>query len=252
MQTLPVRLDQLIDFVASEHPDGSALDHLQDAVLVADRLGEQSDHLIGHFVDQARRSGASWSDIGRHMGVSKQAAQKRFVARNDDDLLETLSASGQPTARGRTVFTARGRIVFDKAILAAQNAGSAETNPTHILLGLLEEDGSLACRILDDLEVSTDKLREDALAQLPTAPRRQGDAPLNEDANRIVTLARREALTLGHGYIGTEHVLLALLQDDGDPARLLVQRGVTHEIAQARLNEELDALRRQAQEPPGQ
>lgn len=249
MRTLPVRMDQLIDFIASEHPDGSALDHLQDAVLVADRLSEQSDHLIGHFVDQARRSGASWSDIGRHMGVSKQAAQKRFVAQNDGDLLETLSASGQPTARGRIVFTARGRIVFDKATLAAQNAGSIATNPTHVLLGLLEEVGSLACRILDDLQVSVDQLREDAMSLLPKASRRSGNTPLDEGANRIVSLARREALTLGHSYIGTEHVLLALLQDDGDPARLLAERGVTHEAALARLDEELDALRSRTQEP---
>ena len=56
-----------------------ALDQLTDAVLAADHLGEVADHLIGHFVDQARRSGASWTDIGRSMGVSKQAAQKRFV-----------------------------------------------------------------------------------------------------------------------------------------------------------------------------
>jgi hypothetical protein len=50
-------------------------------MVVAEHLGELSDHLIGHFVDRARRSGASWTDIGRSMGVTKQAAQKRFVPR---------------------------------------------------------------------------------------------------------------------------------------------------------------------------
>src|SRR3954453_21151439 len=72
-----VRLDDLIDGIKRAHPD--ALDQLADAVLAADHLGEVADHLIGHFVDQARRSGASWTEIGQSMGVTKQAAQKRFV-----------------------------------------------------------------------------------------------------------------------------------------------------------------------------
>src|SRR3954465_8558786 len=75
--TNPVRLDDLIEAIKKVH--SGALEQLSDAVIVADHLGEVADHLIGHFVDQARRSGASWTDIGRSMGVSKQAAQKRFV-----------------------------------------------------------------------------------------------------------------------------------------------------------------------------
>lgn len=73
----PVRLDELINAIKRVHSD--VLDQLSDAVLAAEHLGEIADHLIGHFVDQARRSGASWSDIGKSMGVTKQAAQKRFV-----------------------------------------------------------------------------------------------------------------------------------------------------------------------------
>ena len=75
--TNPVRLDDLIDVIKKVHDE--PLDQLTDAVLAAEALGEVADHLIGHFVDQARRSGASWTDIGKCMGVTKQAAQKRFV-----------------------------------------------------------------------------------------------------------------------------------------------------------------------------
>src|SRR5689334_4517363 len=75
-----VRLDDLITAIHRARPD-DALQQLSDAVLLGDHLGELADHLIGHFVDQARRSGASWTDIGRSMGVTKQAAQKRFVAK---------------------------------------------------------------------------------------------------------------------------------------------------------------------------
>src|SRR6201984_3024495 len=77
--TYPVRLDDLIDAIKKVHTN--VLEQLSDAVLAADHLGELADHLIGHFVDQARRSGASWTDIGKSMGVSKQAAQKRSAPR---------------------------------------------------------------------------------------------------------------------------------------------------------------------------
>jgi len=81
--TSAVRLDDLITLVKNRHPDGDALERLGDAVSVGEHLGEVADHLIGHFVDQARRSGASWTDIGTSMGVTKQAAQKRFVPKTD-------------------------------------------------------------------------------------------------------------------------------------------------------------------------
>src|SRR6202167_5998947 len=79
VQSHPVRLDEMIHTIKKVHSD--VLDQLSDAVLAAEHLGEVADHLIGHFVDQARRSGASWTDIGKSMGVTKQAAQKRFVPR---------------------------------------------------------------------------------------------------------------------------------------------------------------------------
>ncbi len=95
--TNPVRLDDLIDAIKKVHTD--ALDQLSDAVIAADHLGDVADHLIGHFVDQARRSGASWTDIGRSMGVTKQAAQKRFVPKAPSDRSLDPSAGLQPLHR---------------------------------------------------------------------------------------------------------------------------------------------------------
>jgi len=71
--TIPqVRLGDLIEAIEKVH--SSPLDQLTDAVIAAEHLDDVADHLIGHFVDQARRSGASWTEIGRCMGVTKQAA----------------------------------------------------------------------------------------------------------------------------------------------------------------------------------
>jgi len=79
-------LDELVSRVRTDRPDGTALDHLTEAAAVAARLDELADRLVGHFVDQARRSGASWTDIGKSMGVTRQAAQKRFVPKESADV----------------------------------------------------------------------------------------------------------------------------------------------------------------------
>src|SRR5918998_4247466 len=105
----PVRLDELIDGIKKTHRD--ALEQLSDAVMIADHLGDVADHLIGHFVDQARRSGASWTDIGRSMGVSKQAAQKRFMPKGTGEVSEL------DPQQGFNRFTPRARNV----VVAAQN-----------------------------------------------------------------------------------------------------------------------------------
>ena len=78
----PVRLDDIINYVKSQ--DRTALDHVSAAMRISEHLGELADHLIGHFVDQARKAGASWTEIGQSMGVTKQAAQKRFVPKAAD------------------------------------------------------------------------------------------------------------------------------------------------------------------------
>src|SRR3954462_104136 len=107
--TNPVRLDDLIEAIKKVHQD--ELEQLSDAVIAADALGDVADHLIGHFVDQARRSGASWTDIGRSMGVSKQAAQKRFVGKGSGE------ASDLDPNQGFSRFTPRARNV----VMVAQN-----------------------------------------------------------------------------------------------------------------------------------
>src|ERR1043165_7390932 len=97
------RLGELIDAVEHLHPDGAPLKRLTDAGLIAQHLDEIADHLIGHFVDRARHSGASWTDIGQSMGVTKQAAQKRFTAGPQDSVDVSQFARFTPRARSATV-----------------------------------------------------------------------------------------------------------------------------------------------------
>ncbi len=217
-----VRLDDLIQAIKTVHED--TLDQLSDAVLAADHLGEVADHLIGHFVDQARRSGASWTDIGRAMGVSKQAAQKRFVPK------ETVELDMQ---QGFNRFTPRARNVVIAAQNASRETGQAEIKTEHLVLGLLSEPASIAAKTLVVQGISLEAVRESAIAGLP--PRTDSVPaliPFDAGARKVLELTFREALRLGHNYIGTEHILLALLeQEDGHGT--LTDLGLDKDAAEA-------------------
>ncbi|MEU5720679.1 Clp protease N-terminal domain-containing protein [Micromonospora sp. NPDC047738] len=205
--THPVRLDDLIEGIKKAHAD--ALDQLADAVLVADHLGDIADHLIGHFVDQARRSGASWTEIGRSMGVSKQAAQKRSAAK-----AETAAALDPNAGFGR--FTTRARNVVLASQEEARTAGNAEIGPEHLALGLLAEPDGLAARLIEAQGVPQERLREVLTAALPAKADQLPDLiPYDARGKKVLELTFREALRLGHNYIGTEHLLLALIEEEG-------------------------------------
>ena len=203
--THPVRLDDLIDAIKKAHTD--ALDQLSDAVIAADHLGDVADHLIGHFVDQARRSGASWTDIGRSMGVSKQAVQKRFVTKESDQPLDLDPSQGF----GR--FTDRARNVVMAAQNEARSAGNAQVGPEHLALGLLAEPDGLAARAVVAQGVTLDMVRGSVTTALPAPAEELPEViPYDARARKALELTFREALRLGHNYIGTEHILLALLE----------------------------------------
>lgn len=200
--THPVRLDDLIEAITRGHTD--SLERLSQAVLTANHLDELADHLIGHFVDQARRSGASWTDIGASMGVSKQAAQKRFLPKDQPDL---------DPAQGFSRFTEQARNVVVAAQNEAHAAGDDEIRPAHLVLGLLAEPEAAASTAIAAQGVSAQALRQAAVATLPEAREQVPDLiPFDTRAKKALELTFREALRLGHDNIGTEHVLLALLE----------------------------------------
>ncbi|MFJ7249169.1 Clp protease N-terminal domain-containing protein [Kitasatospora sp. NPDC098652] len=206
--TTPLRLDDLIAAIKKVHTD--ALDQLSDAVIAADHLGDLADHLIGHFVDQARRSGASWTDIGRSMGVSKQAAQKRFVSKGPGSPADLDLDPSQGFSR----FTPRARKVVVASQEEARRANNPEIGPEHILLGLLAEPEGIGLKALLAQGVTPEAVRTATTAVLPTAVEQQVPAliPYSAQGKKAVELTFREALKLGHNYVGTEHILLALLE----------------------------------------
>jgi hypothetical protein len=236
--THPVRLDDLIEGIKKAHPE--ALDQLTDAVIVADHLGDVADHLIGYFVDQARRSGASWTEIGRSMGVSKQAAQKRSAAK-----AETAAALDPNAGFGR--FTTRARNVVVTSQEEARRAGNAEIGPAHLALGLLAEPEAIAAKVIAQRGVSLERFREAVAATLPARAEQVPDLiPYDARGKKTLELTFREALRLGHNYIGTEHILLALIEEEGGDG-VLAGLGLDRETVEAAISTALaEAVRKPA------
>jgi hypothetical protein len=235
MTTPPISLDDLISFVKAMHPVGGPLDSLSDAMATAAELEAQSDALIGHFVDQARRSGASWSQIGTSMGVSKQAAQQRFVARWGSADFSRF------TDRSRNVLAAAGQI--------AGSGGAEPVDAAHLAAGLLTEPDGLAAKVIHGAGLSV----EQVLSALGLEP---GPGPAGGDAN-VDALQRlrftdagqaalremvKAALRLRHNYVGTEHLLLGILLADGAAGRALTGLGLTAERAEQALTAEFAAV----------
>ncbi|MGY0489223.1 Clp protease N-terminal domain-containing protein [Streptomyces sp. WG-D5] len=220
-----VRLDDLIEAIKKSNTD--ALDQLQNAVIAADHLGDVADHLIGHFVDQARRSGASWTEIGKSMGVTRQAAQKRFVPKGSENDLDP--------SQGFNRYTERARNVIVSAQNEARAASNATITPAHLVLGLLHEPEGLAARAIVAQDVLLDTVRQAATAQLPDASDDMPAlVPFDADAKKSLELTFREALRLGHNYVGTEHILLALLEHENG-AGLLHGLGIDKEKAESQV-----------------
>jgi ATP-dependent Clp protease ATP-binding subunit ClpA len=101
------------------------------------------------------------------------------------------------------------------------------TGTEHLLLGLIGEGGGVAARALESLGIRLDTVRrqvEEIIGQGGQAP--PGHVPFTARAKKVLELAFREARALGHGYIGTGHILLGLIRDgDGVAAQVLVRLG---------------------------
>ena len=192
-------LQELIDGVRADSPGDEALLQLSQASKTVGDLEQVGDALLGHFVDQCRRSGHSWSEISGALGVSKQAAHKRF----------TFDA---PTFER---FTERARTVVGQSEREARRLGHGFVGTEHILLGLFDVADGLAARVLDGVGISKSAVEENLLSLIkPGTASEVGTLPFTPRAKAVLRHAAEEALRLSHNYVGTEHLLLGLLDDE--------------------------------------
>ena len=213
-------MQALIDGVKADAPGDEALVELAQASRTVSDLEQVGDALLGHFVDQCRRSGHSWSEISSALGVSKQAAHKRFTF-------------DVPTFDR---FTDRARMVLSQSETEADRLGHGFVGTEHILLALFEVREGLALRVLDEVGISKSMVDEQVVSLIKRAPGSEGGKlPFTPRAKAVLRGAVEVALQLGHNYIGTEHLLLGLFGDEESiAAKVLRDLGVSYGVVRDR------------------
>ena len=154
-------------------------------------------------------------------------------------------------------FTDRARRVVVLAQEEARLLGHNYIGTEHILLGLLHEEDGVAARVLDQLGVSLDAVRarvQSIIGEGGAVP--SGHIPFTPRAKKVLELSLREALQLGHNYIGTEHILLGLIREgEGVGALVLTNLGadlaVVRETVVQQLSGPVAGVRRVRVEPTG-
>src|ERR671920_380025 len=130
-------------------------------------------------------------------------------------------------------FVDRARNVVVASQNEARAAANPEIRPEHLVLGLLAEPEGLAVRALVAQKITTEAVRQAAAAALPDAAAElPALIPFDAAAKKALELTFREALRLGHDYVGTEHILLALLEVE-DGSGVLSGLGVDKAAAEA-------------------
>ncbi|HET6865916.1 MAG TPA: Clp protease N-terminal domain-containing protein [Solirubrobacteraceae bacterium] len=180
-------------------PDASPLDRLATARRLADTLRARSDELLDHYVDAARAADSSWTEIGCTLGVTKQAAQQRYVALTPPAAGELPSGLKGPAAA-----------VFLAAAAAAHEHGHHYLGPEHLVLGLLAQPEELAGRALAELGVTLEAANTSLVERRGSGPARpDGSLGVAPQTKRLLELANAFAKRLGHNCTRTEHILLA-------------------------------------------
>ena len=138
-------------------------------------------------------------------------------------------------------FTDRARSVLVLAQEEARLLRHGYIGTEHILLGLILESDGLAATALASYGITLDAVRSEVAEMLgvvdeASAPAPGGSPPFTPRSKKVLELALREALQLGHNYIGTEHILLGVLREgEGVGAQVLVRLGVDLGLARRRV-----------------
>ena len=197
-------LERYIEEVEAR-PGHSALDRVGHAATVAQTLSEVADQLVDHFVQAARGAGHSWSEIGEALGVSKQAAQQRFVSPSDDVL----------------PFTDRARQVLSVAQAQATDLGHGYLGTEHLLLAMLVEDGSIAGKALTSAGIDYGDVKARVVEAVGAAG--ASGRGMTPRARGLLKRSFREAKADGRNEIAPEHMLQALIHDERSLATQILQ-----------------------------
>ncbi len=205
-----VTVTDLVRAIEARHE--SALDRLGEAVVLAAHLQATADELLDHFVRQARATGASWSAVGAALGVTKQAAQQRFVRRPNPTVADLGTFARYDDGARAAVLAAHQR---------AAKAGQAELGLVHLALGILETADSDLVGALRAATIDPVALRAAIAVHLPAtaAPATQSPA-FNDDCKAAMAFAHQLAGT--SAAITPGHLLAGVAAIATDPLRATI------------------------------
>src|SRR5207248_2960320 len=135
-----------------------------------------------------------------------------------------VSASGGTMTIGEIPFTPRAKRVLELAVEEARALGHNYVGTEHLLLGLLREGEGVAAQVLGSFDITLERVRAQVARIVGRGEEAtSGQVPFTPRVKTVLELALREALSLGHNFIGTEHILLGLVREnEGVAARILV------------------------------
>lgn len=207
MSPLDISLADLIAHLDEELPDSNNLARISEAQLRNQTLSDLGDQLVDHYVGKAKQAGASWSEVGDAIGVTKQAAQQRHAP--------------APFER----FTDLNRHSIVLAQEAARTHKHDFIGTEHLLLGLLGEPQGLAYEVLLAKTQSEQRIRDAISEAMPPtgtkAPR--GHIAFRSESKEAIEQALRASADLGHDWVGTEHSLLGLIRAEQSPAAQILR-----------------------------
>lgn len=149
-------------------------------------------------------------------------------------------------------FTERARKVMELSEQAAQSMHHDSVGTEHLLLGLLEEGQGVAARALFELNIRGDELKKKILEKIPQGNAQGVPKDRTPRTKRVLELAYWSAQQLGHGYVGTEHLLLGIvLEKQGIAAQVLTEMGVSLERLQEKVMEILGGMAMGGNAPTG-
>lgn len=221
----PVDLKDLIRAVQDRTLSCTELERLDVAVKHGEMLKGIGDDLIGHFVEEARKAGASWSQVGERLGVSKQAAHQRHIRRGPKLFVRRRRSSGEPFF---VRFSQEARDVVARAQDEARGLKHNYLGVEHLLLALTSKAGAGAEKLLREAGVTSAGVRAQVHVlvgegrETPT-----GRIPFTPRSKLALQLARRAA---GSGLIETTHILFGILEvPDGMGVEMLDALGASRD-----------------------
>jgi Clp amino terminal domain, pathogenicity island component len=177
-----------------------------------------------HAIRRLHAAGGSMREIAEELDLSHQRVHQ--IVEGDEPIHSRIGWGSQRRQRrfGLRRFTRVARQIVMRAQKEAHALGADEIAPEHLLIGLAGVERGTAARALAAQGVELDRLRGEVGGELAREPSR-GRLPFTKEAKDILESSLGEALAHKHNWIGSEHILLALLSAGGRPVELLERLG---------------------------